>query len=196
MILTEMEAEANRAAVARLMTILNGDTPIRAGSDIIAPDVVSHVDGWTFHGIEAWAHWIDYIRTRSRVRAPELWVDEMVVQTDTRLSVRGRWHGVRDGCLTISKPGQASYRLEQGRIVEIWSTRSNYAFLCGSHVETQAGFAFELLRSEWWRRRMPLELLDASRSCSVPNESSLRPGRDRIDGGRDRSRRRSRPAQS
>ena len=159
------EAEANRFAVARLMTILSGELPIETGSEIIAPDVVAYVDGWRFQGINVWANWIDYLRTRERVAEPTLVVDEMESHPDARVSIRGRWRGVRGDRVVTSKPGLATYRLEQGRIVEIWSTRSNYAFLCGAHVEYPGGFALELLRSQWYRLRVPrLDLLEPSRA--------------------------------
>lgn len=160
--------ETNRATVARLTTILSGELPIQAGSEIIAPDVAVYVDGWQFEGINVWANWIDYLRTRDRVADPTLLVDELEVRPDARVTVRGRWQGVRDGCVATSKPGEATYRLSEGRIVEIWSTRSNYAFLCGAHLTYNWGFALELMRSQWWRLRAPrLDLLERSRTHSV-----------------------------
>lgn len=171
--MTEMEAEANRATVGRLMTILSGETPVQAGSEIIARDVVAHVDGWTFQGINVWANWIDYIRTRGRVNEPTLLIDQLVVHPDARITARGRWQGVRDGRVLTSSPGVATYRLENGRIVEIWSTRGNYAFLCGSHLALSAGFALELLRSKWWRLRAPrLDLAGEPRPQSVSLSTS------------------------
>jgi hypothetical protein len=162
------EVETNRATVARLMTILSGELPIHAGAEIIAPDVVAHVDGWRFQGINVWANWIDYLRSRGRVAAPTLLVDELAVRPDAKVTIRGRWQGVRDGRVTTSKPGSATYRLENGRIAEIWSTRTNYAFLCGAHVEYHFGLAYELLRTQWWRTRVPrLDLLGSSQTHTL-----------------------------
>ena len=162
------EHETNRATVARLMTILSGELPIHAGSEIIAPDVVAHVDGWRFQGINVWANWIHYLRTRGRVAEPTLLLDELAVGPDAKVSIRGRWQGVRDGRVATSKQGAATYRLENGRIVEIWSTRRNYAFLCGEHLNYTWGFALELLRSQLFRLRVPgLDLLEGSRPRSV-----------------------------
>jgi hypothetical protein len=154
--------------VARLTTILSGELPIHAGAEILAPDVVAHVDGWRFQGINVWANWIDYLRTRGRVADPTLLVDELAVHPDARVTIRGRWQGLRDGRVATSKPGAATYRLENGRIAEIWSTRRNYAFLCGAHVEYHWGLAYELLRTQWWRTRVPrLDLLEGSATRSV-----------------------------
>lgn len=150
------------------MTILSGETPIEAGSEIIAHDVVAYVDGWTFRGINVWANWIDYIRTRGRVSEPTLLVDELEVHPDARVTARGRWKGVREGRVLTSQPGAATYRLQNGRIVEIWSTRRNYAFLCGAHLTLHAGFVFELLRSQWSRMHAPRpDLLDQPRPQSA-----------------------------
>jgi hypothetical protein len=163
------ETDANRAIVARLVSILNGETPIEAGMDIVAPDVVAHVDGWTFQGINVWANWIDYIRSRGRVSAPSLLVDDVVVNPDATITVRGRWQGVRFGRVATSLPGAARYRLARGRIVEIWSTRRNYSFLCGLHTAFHSGFALELLRLQWVRRRAArLDLRHPSRHRRPP----------------------------
>jgi hypothetical protein len=171
------EQETNRATVARLTDILRGELPIHAGAEIIAPDVVAHVDGWRFQGINVWANWIDYLRTRGRVAAPTLIVDEIAARPGAKVTLRGRWQGARDGRVATSKPGAATYRLENGRIAEIWSTRTNYAFLCGAHVEYHWGLAYELLRTQVWRTRNPrLDLLGSSRtytmSVSTPHVST------------------------
>ena len=150
------------------MSILSGELPVHAGSEIIHPDVVSHVDGWRFEGINVWANWIDYLRTRGRVTEPTLLVDDLAVLDHETVGVRGRWQGYLDGRVATSKPGAATYRLEHGRIVEIWSTRTNYGFLCGAHVEYHWGLALELLRTQWWRLRVPrLDLLEPSRTPSI-----------------------------
>jgi len=156
------------------MSILGGELPIQAGREIIAPDVVAYVDGWRFQGINVWANWIEYLRTRDRVAEPTLLVDELEVHPDARITVRGRWRGVSEGHVLTSKPGVATYRLAQGRIVEIWSTRTNYAFLCGAHLEHHWGFALELLRTKWWHLRVPR--LDLQESFSPPSVSRPVPG--------------------
>jgi hypothetical protein len=166
--------ETNRATVARLTTILSGELPIHAGAELIAPDVAVYVDDWQFEGINVWANWIDYLRTRDRVAEPTLLVDELEVRPDAMVTVRGRWQGLRNGRVATSRQGEATYRLSQGRIVEIWSTRSNYAFLCGAHLTYNWGFALEMLRSQWWRLRVPrLDLVEPLRlqSITMPSPS-------------------------
>lgn len=149
------EAAANRAVVARLMSVVGGEAPIERGVELVAPDVVTHVDDWRFQGIHGWASWIGYIRTRRRLTSPSLLVDEIVVEQDSTLTVRGRWSGMRGGRRVTSAGCAARYRVVDGRVAEIWCTRHTYAHVFGAHVRSRLGFAFELLRVWWWARREP-----------------------------------------
>jgi len=155
------EAERNRATVTRLLDILSGKSPIESGVELIAPNVVANVDGWRFEGINVWANWIQYLRVRGRVHSLTLYAEQVVVESDGTVTARGRWSAMRGEHRAISKSCSARYRLVNGRIVEIWSTRRNYAFMCGAHVEHRAGFVAELLRAWWWKTRAPqLDLTD------------------------------------
>jgi hypothetical protein len=162
------EAERNRATVTRLLDILSGVSPIESGVELIAPDVVANVDAWRFQGINVWANWIKYLRTRRRVDRLTLFVDRIVVESDATVTVHGCWSAMRGEHRVFSRLCSARYRLENGRIVEIWSTRRNYAFMCGAHVERHAGFTVELLRAWWWKTRVPqMDLLGAPRAEPV-----------------------------
>jgi hypothetical protein len=114
-----------------------------------------HVDGWTFEGINTWASWIRYIRDRGRVAQPVVLVDEIVVESDGAVTVRGRWSAMRGGRQVSSSVCTARYRFSEGRIVEVWSTKTNYTFLCGWHLFCHVGFALELLRARRWKTRVP-----------------------------------------
>jgi hypothetical protein len=163
------EAERNRATVTRLLDILRGESSIESGVAIMAQDVVANVDAWRFEGINVWANWIQYLRTRGRVDALTLFVDELVVNRDATITVRGCWSAMRGERRVFSKSCSARYRIENGRIVEIWSTRRNYALMCGAHVERRTGFAVELLRAWWWKTRAPqLDLTDGAQGQPVP----------------------------
>lgn len=156
-----IETEPNRAAVAGVMAILSGTAPIEKGADLLAPDVVCNVDDWRFEGINVWANWIRYVRAHGRVTALTVLLDELVTNADGTITARGRFTGLRDGRRVVSESCSARYRLAGGRIVEVWSTRRNYALMCGVHVENRAGFALELLRVWWWKSRTPqLDLID------------------------------------
>lgn len=151
------------------MAILSGEAPIESGVALLAPDVVFHVDGWRFQGINVWANWIHYMRTRGRVTDIKVIVDQISATDDAIVTVRGRWRGVRRGRQILSKSCSARYRFANGRIVEGWSTRHNYALVCGAHCAYRVGFAAQLLRVSMWKSRTPqLDLTRVVRAPEVP----------------------------
>ena len=162
------DAERNRATVARLIAILSGEAAIETGAEFVAHDVVAYVDGWRFEGINVWANWILYLHTRGRVDGLTLFVDQVAVNDDGTVTVRGCWSAMQGERRVFSKSCSARYRLEHGRIVEIWSTRLNYAFMCGSHLWCHVGFVIELLRASRWKARTPqLDLTMGVRNPSI-----------------------------
>ena len=144
--------EAGKAAVSRLIEILAGRTPISQAPEIMAQDVVSHMDGHTFRGIDTWANWLSYIRTRSRVGAPDLGTDRLVTNEDGTITAYGRWKASKDGEPALSPEVWARYRVVGGKIVEIWTTRANYVFLLGPIIGTRAGLLLVMLRVFFWSR--------------------------------------------
>ena len=47
---------------------------------------------------------------------------------------------------------QATYRVENGRIAEIWTTRENYATIFGAKVRHPLRWLFVLVEMAVWRR--------------------------------------------
>src|SRR4051812_24180696 len=124
-------AEPGQATVLRLIEILAGRTPISLAPEIVAADVVSHMDGFTFSGIGTWAKWLRYVRAQSRVGPPDLETDRLVTHADGTVTAYGRWKGRLDGEPVLSAEIWARYRMVDGRVVEIWTHRGNYVFLLG-----------------------------------------------------------------
>ncbi len=146
---------ANLDTVARLLTILAGKTPIAAGVDIMAQDVVANFDGWRFEGINLWANWIHYLRTRTRVTELDLEVDRIEPNPDGTITAHGRWRGLRRGMPVVSEMGVVTYRFHEGRIVEIWTTRHNYVLLIGPYLRYRWGLVLMLLQLYLWKRVAP-----------------------------------------
>ncbi|MFN3648159.1 MAG: hypothetical protein ACK47B_01160 [Armatimonadota bacterium] len=144
--------DAGQTTVARLIEILAGRAPISQAPEIIAPDVVSHMDGFTFGGFRAWANWLSYVRTHSRVGAPDLVTDRLVANEDGTITAYGRWKGCRDGAPALSGEVWARYRVVGGRIEEIWTTRTNYVFVLGPIMESRLGLLVVMLRVFCWSR--------------------------------------------
>ena len=144
--------EAGKATVSRLIEILAGRVPISRAPEIMVPDVVCHMDGHTFRGINTWANWLSYIRARSRVGPPDLETDRLVTNDDGTITAYGRWKGSKPGEPVLSPEVWARYRVVDGKIVEIWTTRANYVFLLGPIIGTRAGLLLVMLRVFFWSR--------------------------------------------
>ncbi|HEX2205778.1 MAG TPA: nuclear transport factor 2 family protein [Longimicrobium sp.] len=160
-------AEANRATVARLMTILGGQTPIEAGAEFIHPDVVANFDGWRFQGIDLWANWIRYLRTRPGIADLRLVMERIEANPNGTVTACGRWHALRHGRPVVSNLGVATYRFEAGRIVEIWTTRRNYLLLFGPYLKYRWGLVWTLYRMSVWKRRTPQLALRAAAEAAA-----------------------------
>jgi hypothetical protein len=144
--------EAEQAVVSRLIEILADRAPISRAPEIMAQDVLSHMDGYSFRGINTWANWLSYIRTRSRVGDPDLETDRLVTNEDGTITAYGRWKGRRDGEPVLSTEVWARYRVVEGKIVEIWTTRANYVFVLGPIMRTPLGLLLVMLRVFFWGR--------------------------------------------
>lgn len=155
--------EMSRETLWHLMGILQGRNPISSGVEIIAQDVVSHMDGYTFRGINTWANWIRYIRARSRVEELDLEVHRFETHEDGTITARGRWKAQQNGRPIHSKPVWARYRVVDGKIVEIWTTRYNYAFMLGPMIHNRVGhLGFMIHVFFWGKSAEPLDLRLAS----------------------------------
>ena len=164
--------EAGKVTVSQLIEILAGRTPIAQAPAIMATDVVSHMDGYTFRGINTWANWLSYVRTRSRVGAPDLETDRLVANEDGAITAFGRWKGRQDGEPALSREVWARYRVVDGKVVEIWSTRGNYIFILGPLMRTRVGLLLVMLRVFFWSRISGR--LDLHSQPAASSESSRR----------------------
>jgi len=145
--------EARKATILRLLQIVAGETPIPRGVELIAQDVVIHMDGHTFYGINTWANWLSYIRTRGRVADLDVEVDRLVSNVDGTISAHGRWKARQQGKEVFSREVWARYRVVDGVVVEIWTTRTNYAFMVGPIMCSRAGHLLIMLHVFFWAKR-------------------------------------------
>lgn len=152
--------ESATFVVERLLTILAGRTGVSKGAEIIDQNVISHMDDYTFRGIGAWGNWITFIRSRSRVSELDLIRDRFVVNPDHTISAYGKWVATRHGKRVVSDEVSATYRVKEGLIVEIWTTRTNYTLIFGPMMRYRIGCLLVLLRLWLWSR-----LTTKGRSC-------------------------------
>ena len=145
--------DAGQTTILRLLQIVAGKTPIPHGVELIAQNVVIHMDGHTFRGINTWANWFSYIRTRSRVTDLDVEVDRLVGNGDGTISAYGRWKGTEQGQEVFSEEVWARYRVVDGMVVEVWTTRTNYAFMLGPLMCCRTGHLLIMLHLYFWAKK-------------------------------------------
>jgi hypothetical protein len=149
-----MSGASPQDVVLKLIRVINGQAPVASLADTLDPAVKLHMDSSTYRGIRIWAAWVHLIRSAGRVR--ELQLNPTELQCDPQepqiVSLRMRWSGIdrRSGTpLPVSDLGHVRYRLEQNRIVEIWTHRTNYTFMFGTRVCSPIGYRLIQARAIW-----------------------------------------------
>ena len=139
---------SDEALVARLLEVIGGNAPMSDALELLATDVVSHMDEFTVRGTDVWFDWLAFIRSRakSEIRVD---VDRIVTEPDGRISAFG-WLRTADG--RTRQPNHAIYRVQGGRITEVWTTRENYAMIFGAKVRHRLTWLLVLLEMAVWRR--------------------------------------------
>lgn len=144
--------DKDTALVWRLSGILAGDELISAGKEFIAEDVDMHMDGYRFKDISTWMTWLRFIRSRPRVKDLNL-IERRVVVKGDRIHLSGRWSGYINGEYKESdEEGGAVYRVKEGKIVEIWTTRTNYPFMFGNMMKYNLGWLAVLTYLYFWSK--------------------------------------------
>lgn len=143
--------QQNLQLVERLLPFLVEKDELARVNQLINEDVLSHLDQYTAHGLQVWRQWVHFINSRRAVTCLETQLERMAVEPDERVTVWGRWQAKRKGQTVISEGICATYRIHDGRIVEIWTTRTNYTFILGPLMRSQWGLALVLLYFSVWR---------------------------------------------
>jgi flavin-dependent dehydrogenase len=144
-------AASAQALVLRLADVISGRAPIDEVESVLAPDVVSHLDGIKVKGVGAWRTWLGYLR--SRADDLELIDAEVVLESDGRLALTGRWRRGGPGGETSESVAAAWYKVRNGRIVEIWTKSSNYTFVLGPMMAKWYGKYAASAGAGLWKRR-------------------------------------------
>jgi hypothetical protein len=165
--------EAEKATISRLLGIVGGKSPVPHGAGLVAQDVVIHMDRHTFHGINTWAAWITYLRTRSRVADLDVEVDRLVSNSDGTITAHGRWKARRRGEVVYSRDVWARYRVVDGIVAEIWTTRTNYAFMVGPLMRCCVGHLLIMLHVFFWARMADVPDLRTSPAAAAASTQAL-----------------------
>jgi ketosteroid isomerase-like protein len=157
----------SESLVRRLMEVIAGRASLRAAQALLAPDVLCHMDQFSTRGTGAWAAWVAFIHSRG-VQALEPVVERMVANPDGTVTAVGRFRGRRGGQAVEGNDGDATYRVEGGRIVEIWTHRQNYELIFGNRVHHPWRWLLVLAHMSLWSRFAGRRRLDAAAPASFP----------------------------
>jgi hypothetical protein len=140
----------NEALVVRLLAVISGDAPMAEAEQILAPDVVSHMDRWTVRGTDVWYDWLAFLRAKAggNVTAG---LDRMVSNDDGTITAYGNLQAARAPFITRQEH-HARYRFENGRIAEVWTTSGNYEMIFGRKVHHPVRWLLVLVEMAIWRR--------------------------------------------
>ena len=143
-----MTSTPNEELVARLLAVISGDAPMSDAERPLAPDVICHMDRYTVRGLDVWLDWVQFIRSRSPER---LYVDveAYVTHPDGTITAFGC---LRRGARAAPCQGEARYRVEEGRVAEIWTTRGNYEIIFGAKARHSLSWLLVLIELAVWRR--------------------------------------------
>lgn len=156
----------SESLVRQLMEVIAGRVPLQAVQSLLAPDVLLHMDRFSTRGTGPWIAWVAFIRSRG-LEALEPVVDRVVPNADGTVTAAGRFRGRRGGRPVEGRNADATYRVEGGRIVEIWTHRENYELIFGSRVHHPWRWLLVLAHMSVWSRFAGRRSLPAS-SPSAP----------------------------
>ena len=146
-----MNRTADENVVARLLATVGGDVPLTEAVHLLAPDVICHMDRFTARGADAWLDWVEFIRSRG---VPNVKVEVARIETGADgiiIAFGGFTAGSRE--TVSSRGGSARYRVVDGRVAEIWTSRWNYEIIFGPKVRHPLRWLLVLLRMALWRRQ-------------------------------------------
>ena len=136
--------------MARLLDVICGRAPLSEAEHLLAPDVISHMDRFTVRGTRVWKDWLEFLLSNAE-GSVTVDVDRMVTNADGSITAFGGLRPARSP-LPSRQEHQATYRVQNGRIVEIWTTRGNYEMIFGPKVRHPVRWLFVLLEMAVWRR--------------------------------------------
>jgi hypothetical protein len=141
---------AQESLVVRLLAAVGGDVPLDHAVHLLAPDVICHMDQFTARGPDAWVDWVEFIRSRG-VENVKVVVERLDTGADGIVTAYGGLIAGPSG-RSVPRGGTARYRVQDGRIAEIWTSRSNYEAVFGSKVHRSLSWMLVLLHMALWRR--------------------------------------------
>ena len=141
---------ADEELIAHLLAVISGDAPRADAERLLAPDVISHMDQFTVHGIDVWYDWLDFLLSKAKGNIT-VDVARFEHHPDGTITAYG-WLRVERSPERTPQQNWARYRIDGNRIAEVWTTRSNYERIFGAKVRHSLSWMLVLLEMAVWRR--------------------------------------------
>ncbi|HEX9940755.1 MAG TPA: nuclear transport factor 2 family protein [Thermoanaerobaculia bacterium] len=132
-----MTSEQQRV-VEELLNVMSGESEVSGFDRLLAQDLVLHLEGRTFGGAEGMKAFLTF--ARRRIPGLSIVCSRIVDNDDGTITLHGHWTGERGGRRIRSDEVSATYRIERGAVVEVWTKRSNYEFFFRRLARSWAGF--------------------------------------------------------
>jgi hypothetical protein len=143
--------DKEKATLNDLVSILQGQKDMSEADKILAPIMTAHLDNYEFNiSIEGWKIWWHFMKEKGRISNVSGGCSEMKENADGTYTLVGNWRGELDGKV-VFEPISASYRIRDGKIVEIWTKPMNYTFFFPI-MRYRVGVAIIFLYLLLWRR--------------------------------------------
>ncbi len=131
--------------VGDLVRVVGGALPRRQADRIIDRDVRIHMDAAEHLALAIWYKWIHLLRVCGRLSDLQMTDIQISMEAENPCIVvlSMRWTGLdRSSGLrrTSDRAPGVRYRLHQGRIVEIWTSKANYPFVFGNWITYRLGY--------------------------------------------------------
>ena len=141
-----------KATLNDLVRILQGQKDMSEANKILPPIMKAHLDDHSFNiSIEGWQAWWHFMKKKGRISNVSGGCSEMKENADGTYTLVGSWSGELDGKPVVFEPISARYRIQDGKIVEIWTKRMNYTFFFPI-MRYRVGVAIIFLYLLLWRR--------------------------------------------
>jgi flavin-dependent dehydrogenase len=171
----DVARNGDEALIARLLAVISGDASVADAEDLLAPDVVCHMDRYDVRGTRVWKDWLEFLCRKARGQV-KVDLDRFETNPDGTITAFG-WLRVEGSPERTPQQNWARYRVDGNRIAEVWTTRANYERIFGAKVRHPLSWFLVLLEMAVWRR--------------LPSGRRARPSRpeESVDGDRNQVRR-------
>lgn len=122
-------SEKDKATLNHLVGILQGNKGLSEADQILPPVMSAYLDNYHIDiTLESWKVWWEFLKEKGRVSNVSGNCTEMKQNADGTYTLVGEWTGEYQGQPVVSAPISATYRIRDGKIIEIRTTRMNYIF--------------------------------------------------------------------